>query len=197
MSNVLKFDQSKKREPEPEKKKPKPQESAVRFVMRSAIIGPLGSALLLVVLFSFSDIWNAITNPLVAGYWVQLGKAFGFALVLGLLAAGISLAFFAPYALSIGRGLGLIKTTFVRRAMMAGGTFGFVAVLVLNMLIGVFDPASSSVYSSPDLYIGLGVGTIAGILMAFLWAHICWLTLLNTSANNTNSNKPSGGSGAL
>ncbi|MGJ8529067.1 hypothetical protein [Maritalea sp.] len=185
MNNVLKFDPSKKRKPEPEQEKPKPQNQAMMFVWRSAVVGPMGSALLLVVLFSFSDIWNAITNPFVGGYWLQLGKAFGFAMILGLFATGFSLAFLAPYGLSVGRGAILSQSDFVRRAVMAGGAFGFVVVLVLNALVGAFGTGQGVNYASPDFYIGLGVGTITGMLMAFLWAHVCWLTIPKTTPQTT------------
>lgn len=133
MNNVLKFDPEKKRKPEPEQKKP--QNEAVRFVWISAIVGPLGSAILLMALFGFSDIWAAITNPLVGGYWAQVGKLAGFALILGVGAVPFSLGALVPYAMAVEKGFVLLQSIYVRRAVIAGGIYGVIVVLAMSYVV--------------------------------------------------------------
>lgn len=149
----------------------------MRFVWRSAIVGPMGSAMLLAILFGFSDIWAAVTNPLVGGYWVQLGKALGFVLLLGVAALPFSFGFLGAYAVAIGKGAALLQSNFVRRAMLAGGSFGLLAVALLGILLGQADPNQPFSFTSMDTIVSLLVGTVSGTFISFIWAHVCWLTL--------------------
>lgn len=171
MNNVLKFDPSKKRKPEPEM--PKTPTGPAKFIWVSALVGPLGSALMLVTLFGFSQLWAAITNPLSLSGWAEIGKAYGLALVLAIFALPFSLAALAPLAMAVNKGRALLQGEFVRRAIIAGGVYGFCAVIAVNIYAGVNMLGGNIV----DTIIGLIAGAVAGLLLSFLWAHVCWLTL--------------------
>lgn len=169
MNNVLKFEPKPKRKPEPEEKTP--QDKAVRFLWLSAFIGPLGSALLLVVLFGFSDITRALTNPTVSGYWVQLARGLGFALVLGVAALPFSLVALGTYARAVKKGAALLRASFIRRAVIAGGLYGLALVALLLVLLG---PSSITIEWGQTLF-SLVLGVIAGLVVSFVWAQLMWL----------------------
>jgi len=169
LNKVLKFDPSRKRKPEPEEKKP--QSDAARFVWRSAIVGPIGSALFLMLIFGFSDLWTAITNPTVGGNWMQLARLFGLALVIGVVGVPFSLISLGSYALAVDKGFVLLRSIFVRRAVMAGGVYGVALIVVLYALMGT-DLSGANI---GELVLGIVLGGILGVAISFLWAHVCWI----------------------
>ncbi len=183
MNNVLKFDPEKKRKPEPEQQKP--QNEAVRFVWISAIVGPLGSAFLLMALFGFSDIWAAITNPLVGGYWAQVGKLFGFAIILGVGAIPSRLGALVPYAMAVEKGFVLLQSIYVRRAVIAGGIYGVVVVLAMSYVVA----SGLGAFGLGQMAAGVAIGGVAGVMVSFFWAHVCWIIGGEKLSPRTNDNR--------
>ncbi|MCF4099679.1 hypothetical protein [Maritalea mediterranea] len=169
MSNVVKFQPPPKRKPEPQEKGP--QEKAARFVWVSALVGPLASALLLITLFSFSDIWRALTNPLVSSYWVQLGRVFGMALVIGVAALPFSLLVLGPYAMAIKKGRVLQRAIFIRRALLAGAIFGGTVLVALGLMLG----SGLNNVGLGQILFSLVTGVIAGTMISFIWAQVIWM----------------------
>lgn len=183
MNNVLKFDPSQKRKPELEEKKP--QNDAARFVWVSAVVGPIGSALFVMLMFGFSDLWNAITNPTVGGYWMQVARLFGTALVIGVFGVPFSLVSLGSYALGVNKGFLLLRQIFVRRAVMAGGIYGVSLIGVLYFLMGT-DLSAANV---GELVLGVALGGFLGAAISFLWAHVCWIIGGAKHSPKTNDNR--------
>jgi len=183
LNNVLKFDPSQKRKPEPEAKKP--QNGAARFVWISAVVGPLGSALFLMLMFGFSDLWNAITNPTVGGYWLQIGRLFGTALAIGVVGVPFSLISLGSYAMAVNKGFVLLRSIFVRRAVMAGGIYGVSLIVVLYVLMGT-DLGGAN---TGELVLGVVLGGFLGAAVSFLWAHVCWIIGGAKLSPKTNDNR--------
>ena len=170
MNNVLKFDPEKRRKPEPEEKKPQVNNGA-KFVWLSALLGPIGSALLLMLMFGFSDLWQAITNPLVFGYWSQIGRLMGIAFIIGVAAAPFSLVFLGPYAMAVNKGYVLLQSIFVKRATIAGGVFGFAVVVGFT----AFAYSNGQEILVAELAMSMVLAVIAGVAAAFIWANVCWI----------------------
>jgi len=169
LSNVVKFQPPPKREEEPKEKSP--QDKAVRFLWVSAVAGPLGSALLLVILFGFSDIGRALSNPTVSGNWVQLARGLGFAMVVGVAALPFSLVALGTYARAVSKGQALLRSTFIRRAVIAGGLYGFAVVAILMVLLS----QSISSVGVWQILFSLVLSVIAGTAVSFVWAQVIWM----------------------
>ncbi|MFT6657862.1 hypothetical protein [Maritalea sp.] len=183
MNNVLKFDPSQKRKPEPEAKKP--QNDAARFVWISAIVGPLGSALFLMAIYGFSDIWAVMTNPTDGALWGRIGIGVSFVLLLGGSAVPFCLVALAPYSIAVNKGVVLLRSIFVRRAMAGGAVYGVAAAGLMSFLLG----EGSSIQSMGFVILSVALAAVLGAAISFMWAHTCWILGGEKLSPTTNDNR--------